>query len=119
MKTLFTSILVIALFLTLVVTGVLWNGFVISTVWNWFIATTFHVTTLGIVQACGISLVLRFMTLDVSAIYAQMNAQTKSNQESEDTIKNDLAATLIKTATITYIIPLIVLTTSWIISWFL
>ena len=43
--------------------SVIAKGFAILKLWNWFVATTFHITTLSLVQAIGISFLVSFLTL--------------------------------------------------------
>lgn len=37
------------------------NGFVTMKLWNWFIPQTFHLTSISIVQALGLSIVVKYL----------------------------------------------------------
>ena len=40
----------------------IYSGFVIMMLWNWFIFTTFHIRTIGFLQAMGLGVVVAFLT---------------------------------------------------------
>src|SRR5688572_16198368 len=46
-------------FVLLVVWGVIMNGWALSLIWNWFIPPLFHLTTLTMAQAMGVSTVFQ------------------------------------------------------------
>lgn len=48
--------------LIVAVVGGIMNGWALSTVWNWFIPPIFHLTTLTLAQAIGVSTVFTLFT---------------------------------------------------------
>jgi hypothetical protein len=40
--------------------SLLWQAFVMTKLWEWFVVTVFHLPTLTVLQAAGVTLVLRF-----------------------------------------------------------
>lgn len=47
------------------------DGFVLTKLWQWFIVSTFGVNPLTLIQAIGISAVVKYLTQDNSWTYAQ------------------------------------------------
>ncbi len=49
--------------LVLMVLGSIFNGYALSILWGWFMVTTLKLPALSIVQAIGIALIVRFLTV--------------------------------------------------------
>ena len=57
----------VALVVTAVVVGVTVRGWVLATMWVWFIVPIFHLPSLTIPQAIGVSMVLALLTKDTAS----------------------------------------------------
>ena len=60
----FGGILFLSLIAAIVFGGAVLSGWILTILWGWFAVETFHLPALTIAQALGISLIVRFLTLN-------------------------------------------------------
>lgn len=63
---LFSIVGVLLLIPTMLVVSYIIRGFVLSHLWTWFIVPLFHVASLDIIHAIGLSMVVGYLTQSVS-----------------------------------------------------
>lgn len=95
---LFGAIIMIALAAALLAAGFMWQGYVLTIIWDWFIVTKFHLPSLRIPEAIGLTLVVCFIR----------QVQYKSN-------KDDKWDSIVKM----FVGPLAVLGLAWTVRLFL
>lgn len=79
--------------------GSIWRGFVLTFLWGWYIVPVFHVPTLTIMPAIGISLLTGYLTHQASGM------------QDDDKVGNVITAIFIHPAAVLFI--------GWIIHFFL
>jgi hypothetical protein len=56
----------IVTFIALFILASIWSGYVLSVLWAWFLVPAFHVTSINIALAIGVSIVIRMLTFQVN-----------------------------------------------------
>ncbi|MEO6709811.1 MAG: hypothetical protein ABIP42_09530 [Planctomycetota bacterium] len=77
-----------------IVGSAIWGGLVLSILWGWFIVPVFHVSTLTIAQAIGITLVVSLL---------------RSRRPSPEERSETLPETMRRAALVMFIMPLVCL----------
>lgn len=83
------GLFIAALFAVIMALSVLLTGFTISTLWGWFVTPVFaSAPTIGVLQAAGISMVVRMFTYTVPAEADSLEDDTelKKNKYVKQTI---------------------------------
>ena len=87
-------------FISVIVLSSIWSGYALSVLWAWFIVPAFGLPKLSIPLAIGLALIVSYLT-------HQLDNREKDNRTASEVLVAGIATSFVK--------PLIVLLTGWVV----